>query len=140
MTVAIWLSRHVEVGVGNALWIGAAGRIERGGQALAHILHVDIRDGEFAAAHAGALAFVHRTEDAIIVIGVLQEILSGDPIAGGTRVARELQILFKDLVGVAANSQLLPASFVPLPLIMSPAHPVRLAWTPTAGAAVVVII
>jgi hypothetical protein len=128
-------------GVRAPLRIGSAGGIERGGQALAHILHVDVGDGELAPAHARPLAVIHRAQHAIIMVGMLQEILGGDPVAGRSRIACELQILFQDLVGIAANPQLLPPALVSLTLVVAAtAHPVGLARTAPAGASVVVVI
>lgn len=43
---------------------------------------------------------VHHPE---IVLGMLKEILGGDTIAGGLRLARQRQITLKNLIGIAAN-------------------------------------
>ena len=107
---------------------------------MAHILHIDVGDGQFTPAHARPLAVIHRAQHAIIMVGMLQEILGGDPVAGRSRIARELQILFQDLVGIAADPQLLPTAVVSLTLVLSAAHPVGLARTAPAGASVIVIL
>jgi hypothetical protein len=125
----------------RALRIGTAGGIERGGQALAHVLHIDVGDGQLAPAHAWTLAIIHRAQHAIIMVGMLQEILSGDPVAGRSRIARELQIFLQDLVGIAANPQLLPPALVSLTLVVAAAtHPVGLARTTSACASVIVVL
>jgi hypothetical protein len=142
--VAGVLALHVVAlhpGVRAALRIGTAGGIERGGQALAHILHIDVGDGQFTPAHARPLAIIHRAQHAIIMVGMLQEILGGDAVAGRSRIACELQIFFQDLVGIAANPQLLPPTLVSLTLVVAAAtHPVGLARTAPAGASVIVVI
>ena len=142
--VAGVLARHaiaLHAGVRAALRIGTAGGIERGGQALAHILHVDVGDGELAPAHARPLAVIHRAQHAIIMVGMLQEVLGGDPVAGRSRIARELQIFFQDLVGIAADPQLLPPALVSLTLVVAAAtHSVGLARTASAGASVVIVV
>src|SRR5512134_1372278 len=56
----------------------SAGTVHGGGEALAHILHVHVGHRQFAAADARPLAVIHRAQHAIIMVGVLQEILRGD--------------------------------------------------------------
>jgi hypothetical protein len=129
-------ARHV--GIRDALRIRPTGVVQRGGKALTYILHVDVGDGEFTAAGARALPVVHGAQHTIIMVGMLEEILGGDPVACGARVARELEILFQDLVGIAANPQFLPAAVVALTLVVTAPHAMGFAWTPTASAAVVV--
>lgn len=129
-----------QAGVGAALRIGSAGGIERGGQALAHVLHIDVGDGQFAPAHARTLAVIHRAQHTIVMVGMLQEILRGDPIARRSRIACELQIFFQDLEGIAPDPHFLPAAIVSLTLVLAPAHPVGLARTAPAGASVVIVL
>jgi len=131
----------LQVRIGHSLRIGTAGGIERGRQALAHILDIDIGDRELASASPRALAVIHRAQHAIVMVSMLQEVLSSNPVARGARVARELQVFFEDLVGIAANPQLLPA-LVSLILVMATAaaHPVGLARAPAARASVIVIL
>jgi len=142
--VAGVLALHVVAlhpGVRAALRIRTAGGIERCGQALAHVLHVDVGDGQFTTAHARPLAVIHRAQHAIIMVGMLQEILGGNPIAGRSRIACELQIFFQDLVGIAANPQLLPPALVSLTLVVAAAtHSVWLARTASASASIIVIV
>ena len=132
-------------GVGHArqaLAAGAAG-IHRRRQPLAHVLHIDVGDRQFAAADARPLALVHRAEDAVIVIGVLQEVFRRDPVASGTGVAGELQVFLQDLVGIAANPRLMPPAVVTLPLMLAAAaaHAVRFAGaTPTRASILVILL
>ncbi len=58
------------------------------------------------------------------MVGMLQEVLGGDPVAGRPRIARQLQILFQHLVGIAADPQLRPAAVVPLTLVVAPPPPI----------------
>ena len=51
-----------------------------------------------------------RADHAIIMLGVLIEILGGDPVARRTRVARHCQILLEHLIGVAADTDIRPAA------------------------------
>lgn len=53
-----------------------------------------------------ALVLSARADHTIIVFGMLVEILRGDPIACGTRIARQREIFFQDLIGVAANADI----------------------------------
>ena len=107
---------------------------------MAHILHIDVGDGQFTPAHARPLAVIHRAQHAIVMVSMLQEILGGDPVASRSRVARELQILFQDLIGIAADPQLLPTAVVSLTLVLSAAHPVGLARTASASASVIIVV
>jgi len=125
----------------HALRVRTAGIVERRRQALAHVLHIDVGDRKFATAHARPLAVIHGAQHTIVMVGMLQEILGGDAVTGRARVARELKILFEDLVGIAADPQLLPPAVVPLTLVLAATtHPVGLARTAPAGASVVVVI
>jgi hypothetical protein len=125
----------------HALRVRSAGVIERRRQALAHVLHVHVGDRKLATAHARPLAVVHRAQHAIVMVGMLQEVLGSDAVAGRARVARELKILFEDLVGIAADPQLLPPAVVPLTLVWTTTtHSVGLARTAPAGASVVIVI
>jgi hypothetical protein len=74
----------------HSLRIGAAGVVERSGQALAYILDVDVRDREFASAHARPLAVIHGAQHTVIMVRVLQEILGRDPVTGRAGIARKL--------------------------------------------------
>jgi len=139
-TLMVATLAEVEVGVWNPLWIGAARRVERGRQTLADILHVDVGDGEFTAADARPLAVVHRRQDPVVMVGVLKEILCRDPVSGCPRVARELQVLVEHLIGVAPNPQFLPSAVEALAFIVAAAHSMRFARSPTASAAVVIIL
>ena len=74
-------------------------------------------------------------DEAEIVLGVLQVVLGRDRIAAGVGIARELQILFGDMVGVAADLHVRPIRFVrtgqrigPTPIVGGPvaAHPLVL--------------
>lgn len=51
-----------------------------------------------------------RADHAVIVLGVLIEILGGDPVARRARVARQRQILLEHLIGVAADTHIGPAA------------------------------
>lgn len=132
-------------GIGHArqaLAAGAAG-IHRRRQALAHVLHIDVGDRQFTAADARPLALVHRAEDAVIVIGMLQEVFRRDAVAGGAGVAGELQVFLQDLVGIAANPRLVPPAVVTLPLMLAAAaaHAVRFAGaTPTRASILVILL
>ena len=53
-----------------------------------------------------ALMLAARADHAIVVLGVLIEILGGDPVARGTRVARQRQIFLEDLISVAADADI----------------------------------
>lgn len=57
-----------------------------------------------------ALMLAIRADHAIVVLRVLIEILGGDPVARGTRVARHRQILLEDLISVAADTDIGPAA------------------------------
>jgi hypothetical protein len=131
---------QVEIGVWNPLWIGAPRGVKRGGQTLADVLHVDVGDGELTAADARPLAVVHRRQDPVVMVGVLKKVLCRDPVTGRPRVTRELQILVEHLIGIAPNSEFLPSAVKALALIMAAAHPMRFARSPTASAAVVIIL
>jgi hypothetical protein len=117
--------------------------IHRGGQALADILHVDVGDRQFAASDPRALPVIHRRQDSVIVIGVLQEIFRRHPIAGGAGIAGELEIFFQNLIGVAANACLVAATFVALPLVVTAAattHAVRFARTTPTRASIIIVL
>ena len=75
------------------------------------------------------------------MVGMLQEILGGDPVAGRSRIARELKILFQDLVGIATDPQLLPPAVVCLVVLAATtAHAMGLARTTSASASVIVVL
>lgn len=132
-------------GVGHArqaLATGTAG-IHRRGQTLAHVLDIDVGHRQLAAADPWPLAVVHRAEDAIIVIGMLQEVFCRHPVAGGAGVAGELKVFFQDLVGIAAHPRLMPPALVALPLVLAAtaAHTVRFAGaTPTRASILVILL
>jgi hypothetical protein len=48
--------------------------------------------------------------DAIVMLGVLEEVLRRNPIPGGLSIAGEPQILLPDLVGIAANADVRPST------------------------------
>jgi hypothetical protein len=100
--------------VGSAAGMAVTG--ERRGKALAHILHVHIGDRNLATADPRSLALIHRGDHAIIVIGMLQEILRRHAVSGGTGIARELQIFLENLIGVAADPDIRPGAIEGLPL------------------------
>jgi hypothetical protein len=130
----------LQAGVGNALRVWAAGIVERRRQALTDILDIDVGDREFAPAHARPLAVIHGAQHAIIVVGMLQKVLRGNPVAGGARIARELQILLQNLIGVAADPQLLSAAFVAWRLVLAATHPVGLARAAATSASIIVVL
>jgi hypothetical protein len=74
------------------------------------------------------------------MVGVLKEILCRDPVSGRPCVARELQVLVEHLIGVAPNPQFLPSAIEALAFIVAAAHSMRFARSPTASAAVVIIL
>jgi hypothetical protein len=137
--IAWILALALHAGV-HALRVRSTGIVERRRQALAHVLNIDVGDGKLATAHARPLAVIHGAQHTIVMVGMLQEILGSDPVASRTRVARELKILFQDLVGIAADPQLLPAAFVPLTFVLAATHSVRFARTTSASASVIVIL
>ena len=55
------------------------------------------------AADLGLLRLLGRGDDAEIVLGVLEIVLGHDAVAGGLRIAGELQVLLGDMGGVAAH-------------------------------------
>lgn len=57
-----------------------------------------------------ALMLTVRADHAIVVLGMLVEILGCDPVPRGARVARHRQIFLEDLIGVAANTDIGPAA------------------------------
>jgi hypothetical protein len=65
-----------------------------------------------AAVHLLLLALVLTVgaDHAIIVLGVLIEILGGDPVAGSARIARHRQIFLEHLIRVAADADIGPAA------------------------------
>ena len=74
----------------HSLRIRAARIVERGGQALAYVLDIDVGDGEFASAHARPLAVIHGAQHAVIMVRVLQVILCRDPVSSGAGIAGKL--------------------------------------------------
>jgi hypothetical protein len=58
------------------------------------------------------LCGLRRGDEAKIMFGVLKVIFGGDRIAAGMSVARELQVFFRDMVGVAANLNIGPVRLV----------------------------
>jgi hypothetical protein len=66
---------------------------ERRGEALADVRHIDVGDRDFASADSRSLALVLRRYHAIIMIGMLEEVLRRHAVAGGTGIACELKIL-----------------------------------------------
>jgi hypothetical protein len=117
--------------------------IHRGRQALADILHVDVGDRQFTTADPRPLPVIHRRQDAVIVIGVLQEILRRHPIAGGAGIAGELEIFLQNLIGVATNARLVAATFVALSLVVAAAattHAVRFARTTPTRASIIIVL
>jgi hypothetical protein len=129
-------------GIGHArqaLPTRAAG-IHRRRQALADVLHVDVGDRQFAAPDARALAVIHRAQYSIIVVRVLQEVFGGDTIPGGAGIARELEVFFQNLIGIAANPRLVPTALVTLPFVLAATHAVRLARTTPTRASILVIL
>jgi hypothetical protein len=46
---------------------------------------------------------LRRSDDAEVMFGVLQIVLSEDRIPGGLRIASELQVFFRDVGGIAAH-------------------------------------
>ena len=57
-----------------------------------------------------ALMLAVRADHAIVVLGMLVEILGRDPVPCGARVARHRQIFLEDLIGVAADTDVGPAA------------------------------
>jgi hypothetical protein len=122
---------------------------KRGRETLAHVLHVDVGDRDFASADSRSLALVLRRHDPIVVIGMLEEVLRGNAIAGGAGIACELQILLEHLIGVAADPDVGAAAIVGMRLALSPAAAttamstmraaVRFARAATAAASILVI-
>ncbi|GAB2179297.1 hypothetical protein DLREEDagr8_48550 [Dongia sp. agr-C8] len=137
LLAGILVRAHLAVAVAALLIFAAMLRLvatmtmtrERRREALAHVLHVDIRDGDFPPADSRPLTFVLRRHDPVIVIGMLQEILRGNAVAGGAGIACELQILLEDLIGVAADPDIGSRAVVVVSLALSAAAmaPVRAA-------------
>jgi len=57
-----------------------------------------------------ALVLAVRANHAIIVLGMLIEVLRGDAVAGGTRVARHCEIFLENLIRIAADANIGPAA------------------------------
>ena len=53
-----------------------------------------------------ALMLAARADHAIVVLGMLIEILGGDPVACGARIAGKRQIFLENLIGVAADADI----------------------------------
>ena len=99
--IAIALLRGRAVAAIGHVRLRWSAAIERSGETLAHILHIDIGHRNFAAADTRSLTIIHRGDDAVIVIGVLQEVFSSDPVAGDAGIAGQLQVLFQHLIDIA---------------------------------------
>jgi hypothetical protein len=70
------------------------------------VLKIDVKAGvELVAADdlGGGSIGLHGPDQAEIVLCVLQEVLGQDAVTGGTRVPRELLVLFVDDLGASAN-------------------------------------
>ena len=84
----------------------------RGGLGAALVLEIDVeaRDELVATQNlTGRTLGLHGPHDAEIVFCVLKVVLGEDPVPGGAGVARQLLILFEDVLGVAANLHALGA-------------------------------
>ena len=93
-------------GLGGVAGLGG-GRIGGFGLGLgAFVLEIDVEaGGEVVAAEdlAGRPGRLHGPEQAEIVFGVLQVVLTEHPVTGRRGVAGELLVLFEDVLGVAAD-------------------------------------
>ena len=93
----------------------SAGRSEAVGDAAEILVVLDLDRLAFArrpAALGVRLGGLGGGDQAEIVLGVLQVVFSRDRIAAGVGVARELQILLGDVMGVAADLHVRPVRFV----------------------------
>ena len=91
------------------------GRSEPVGDAAEILVVLDLDRLPFArrpAALGVRLGGLGGGDEAEIVLGVLQVVLGRDRIAAGVGVARELQILLGDVVGVAADLHVGPVRFI----------------------------
>lgn len=116
--------------------------IERRREALIAVLDIDFGDGNVAPADPRPLTFLHRSDHSIVMVGMLEEILRGDPVTRRAGVARQLQVFLQDLIGVASDADLGGIAVIALALVghagMRPA--MRLTRTTTAAAPIVVIV
>ena len=115
--------------------IAFGGRSEAVGDAAEVFVVLDLDRLPFArrpAALGVRLGGLGGGDEAEIVLGVLQVVLGRDRIAAGVGVARELQVLLGDVVGVAADLHVGPVRFIrtgqrigPAPIVGGPvaAHP-----------------
>jgi hypothetical protein len=117
VTTALLIARLVVPAMLRLIAAMAVAR-ERRREPLAHVLHVDVGDRDFASADSGTLAFILRRHDAVIVVGMLEEVLRRDAVTGRAGVARELQIFLEHLIGVAAHPDVGAAAIVGMRLAL----------------------
>jgi hypothetical protein len=87
---------------------------------LAHILHIDIGDRQFATADPRALALSLRRDHAVIVFGMLQIVFRCDTVTGNTGIARHLQIFFQDLMRIAPDANIRAVAVIGLITLAGP--------------------
>lgn len=91
---------------GMLLFVAAAGMTvagHRGREPLVDVLHIDVGDRDFTAADSRALALIHGRDDAVVMVGMLEKVLRRHAVAHRAGISRELQILLKDLIRIAAD-------------------------------------
>ena len=126
----VLIGRPVLIGLALRLWLRLNGRGKAGlrlirrrrplgrrgeaiGQAahivvIVHIVGVALAWRPRAAVLLLKLGRLRGGDQAIIVFGVLEIVLRRDRVAVGMGVARQLQIFFRDVMGVAANLNIRP--------------------------------
>jgi|GEM_PF-5273960 len=117
----------VGTGSGHCLITGTGHRIGRyrrsiecRREALAHILHIDIGDRQFATADPWTLAFSLRRDHAVIMFGMLQVVFRCDTVTGNTGIARHLQVFFQDLMRIAPDANIRAVAVIGLITLTGP--------------------
>ena len=83
---------------------------------------------------------LRRRDDAVVVLGVLEIILAGNPIAARLRVARELHVFLGHMQRGAANLHVAAVALVRALQGIGPLAVVAVAITHAATAALVVVV